>query len=65
MIVEEDEVSEEEDHEKVVMNFLKEINNPVTGVHPKKGEDRSHVGNNMALNDLRRAYVTKTKSIPV
>jgi hypothetical protein len=65
VIVEEDEVSEEEDHEKVVMNFLREINNPVTDVQPKKNEDRNHVGNNMALNDLRRAQATKITANPV
>jgi hypothetical protein len=65
VIVEEDEVSEEEDHEKVVMNFLREINNPVTDFQPKKNEDRNHVGNNMALNDLRRAQATKITANPV
>jgi len=38
-----------------VLNFLKEINNPVTDVATKKNEDRNHVTNTMALNDLRRA----------
>lgn len=62
MIVEEEEVSEEEDHEQVVQNFLKEINNPAnpaTADVPKKNEDRNHVSNTMALNDLRRAKGTK------
>lgn len=59
VIVEEDEVSEEEDHEQVVLNFLREINNPVTDVATKKNEDRNHVSNTMALNDLRRAQGTK------
>lgn len=59
MIVEEDEPSEEEDHEQVVLNFLKEINNPVTDVVLQNGQDTNHVSNTMALNDLRRAMVQK------
>lgn len=39
-----------------MLNFLKEINNPVTDAGViKKSEDRNLVGNTMALNDLRRA----------
>jgi len=59
VIIEEEDVSEEEDHEQVVLNFLKEINNPATDVVTKNNQDTNHVSNTMAMNDLRRAQVAK------